>query len=54
MISQIGSAAQEVFNTGYVEGDGGVMYTGASLTSGYGMHYRENFVRSARPQAPAP
>lgn len=20
------------------------MYTGASLTSGYGMHYRENFV----------
>ena len=36
----------EVFNTGYVEGDGGVMYTGASLTSGYGMHYRENFVRT--------
>ena len=30
-----------------VEGDGGVMYTGASLTSGYGMHYRENFVRTA-------
>ena len=27
----------EVFNTGYVEGDGGVMYTGASLTNGYGM-----------------
>ncbi len=34
----------EVFNTGYVEGDGGVMYVGASLTNGYGMHYRENFV----------
>eukprot|EP01052_Picozoa_sp_SAG31_P047690 SAG31_NODE_9656_length_1245_cov_1.363002_1_plen_61_part_10 len=29
---------------GYVEGDGGVMYTGASLTSGYGMQFRENFV----------
>ena len=29
---------------GYVEGDGGVMYTGASLTTGYGMHYRENFI----------
>ena len=34
----------EVFNTGYVEGDGGVMYDGASLTQGYGMHFRENFV----------
>jgi len=34
----------EVFNTGYVEGDGGVMYIGASLTNGYGMHYRENFI----------
>jgi len=34
----------QVFNTGYVEGDGGVMYVGASLTNGYGMHYRENFV----------
>ena len=34
----------EVFNTGYVEGDGGVMYSGASLTNGFGMQYRENFV----------
>ena len=34
----------EVFNTGYQEGDGGVMYSGASLTAGYGMQYRENFV----------
>jgi hypothetical protein len=34
----------EVFNTGYVEGDGGVMYSGASLVAGYGMQYRENFV----------
>ena len=33
-----------MFNTGYVEGDGGVMYTGASLIGGYGMQYRENFV----------
>ena len=40
----IGSVAQEVFNTGYVEGDGGVMYVGASLTAGYGMQYRENFL----------
>lgn len=31
-------------NTGYVEGDGGVMYSGASLTNGHGMQYRENFV----------
>ena len=29
---------------GYVEGDGGVIYSGASLTAGYGMQYRENFV----------
>jgi|EP01046_Picozoa_sp_COSAG06_P018918 hypothetical protein len=29
---------------GYVEGDGGVMYSGATLTAGYGMQYRENFV----------
>ena len=36
--------SNEVFNTGYVEGDGGVMYIGASLTNGYGMHFRENFV----------
>eukprot|EP01051_Picozoa_sp_SAG22_P008107 SAG22_NODE_600_length_8677_cov_18.222429_5_plen_687_part_00 len=34
----------EIFNTGYVEGDGGVIYSGASLVSGYGMQYRENFV----------
>lgn len=34
----------EIFNTGYVEGDGGVMYSGASLTNGYGVHYRGNFV----------
>ena len=34
----------EVFNTGFKEGDGGVMYVGASITNGYGMHYRENFV----------
>lgn len=34
----------EIFNTGYVEGDGGVIYSGASLTNGYGMQYRENFV----------
>merc|ERR1719199_1123854 len=34
----------EIFNTGYVEGDGGVMYSGASLTAGYGMQYRENFL----------
>jgi hypothetical protein len=27
-----------------VEGDGGVIYSGASLTNGYGMQYRENFV----------
>ena len=27
-----------------VEGDGGVFYTGASLTDGYGMQYRDNFV----------
>ena len=33
-----------MFNTGYVEGDGGVMYVGASLTAGYGMQYRENFL----------
>ena len=40
------SAAQQSDTAapGYVEGDGGVMYTGASLTSGYGMHYRENFI----------
>lgn len=25
-------------------GDGGVIYSGASLTNGYGMQYRENFV----------
>ena len=34
----------EVFNTGFVEGDGGVMYLGASLTNGWGMSFRENFV----------
>ena len=34
----------EIFNTGYVEGDGGVSYMGASLTNGYGMQIRENFV----------
>ena len=34
----------EIFNTGYAEGDGGVMYSGASLTAGYGMQYRENFI----------
>ena len=34
----------EIFNTGYVEGDGGVVYSGASLVAGYGMQYRENFV----------
>ena len=34
----------EIFNTGYVEGDGGVIYSGASLINGYGMQYRENFV----------
>ena len=34
----------EIFNTGYAEGDGGVLYSAASLTAGYGMQYRENFV----------
>ena len=34
----------EIFNTGYQEGDGGVVYSGASLTAGYGMQYRENFI----------
>jgi hypothetical protein len=34
----------EIFNTGYQEGDGGVVYSGASLTAGYGKQYRENFV----------
>ena len=34
----------EVFNTGYQEGDGGVMYIGAALTAGWGMQYRKNFI----------
>jgi hypothetical protein len=34
----------EIFNTGYSEGDGGVMYAGACLTRGFGMHIRHNFV----------
>lgn len=34
----------EVFNTGYAEGDGGVIYAGACLTKGYGMHIRDNFL----------
>lgn len=34
----------EIFNTGYSDGDGGVIYAGASLVNGYGMHVRENFV----------
>ena len=34
----------EIFNTGFMEGDGGVTYAGASLTAGYGMQYRENFI----------
>lgn len=34
----------EVFNTGYAEGDGGMIYLHASLVKGYGMHLRENFL----------
>jgi hypothetical protein len=34
----------EVMNTGYSEGDGGIMYLHASLVKGYGMHIRENFL----------
>eukprot|EP00937_MAST-01D_sp_MAST-1D-sp2_P001911 g1911.t1 len=34
----------EIFNTGFVEGDGGVVYAGASLVAGYGASYRENFL----------
>eukprot|EP00035_Acanthoeca_spectabilis_P008349 m.152458 g.152458 ORF g.152458 m.152458 type:complete len:932 (+) comp14323_c0_seq3:85-2880(+) len=34
----------EVFNVGYAEGDGGMMYLHASLVKGYGMHIRENFL----------
>eukprot|EP01043_Picozoa_sp_COSAG02_P051135 COSAG02_NODE_5346_length_4413_cov_3.874594_4_plen_400_part_01 len=34
----------EIFNTGFSEGDGGVMYDGACLTKGFGMHVRKNFV----------
>lgn len=34
----------EVMNTGYAEGDGGMMYLHASLVKGYGMHIRENFL----------
>jgi hypothetical protein len=36
--------SNEIFNTGFVEGDGGVMYSGASLTQGYGVHHIQNFV----------
>jgi hypothetical protein len=38
------SARSEVFNTGYAEGDGGMMYLHASLVKGYGMHIIENFL----------
>ena len=34
----------EVFNTGYAEGDGGMFYLHASLVKGSGMHLRENFL----------
>ena len=36
--------SNEIFNTGYSEGDGGVMYSGMSLWGGYGMSYTRNFV----------
>ena len=36
--------SNEIFNTGYSEGDGGVMYNGMQLWGGYGMQYRKNFV----------
>jgi len=36
--------ANEIFNTGYAEGDGGVMYNAGSLTRGYGMSFRSNFI----------
>ena len=34
----------EVFNTGFGQGDGGAIYADASLAQGYGMSFRGNFI----------